>query len=240
MNFFDHAREAETTNLIDGSYGELTSATHVYGEQMNPRPDGLYHVRGQLTPDSVWGPCGTQFRLVNYFELSAVNYEPDDAKKFTMRTLLSRRSNSGPQTIMEYAHSANDDQACADATNAVQGDPRFLPDVPVLIFFPGAAAFPRTKEAGRGLPSRHSACVSFQGARASGSNVYLSHELGHAVGLEDVGGECSTPAERAVGSVMCQGGGEFPPTAFECFNEGEGKLGMKTKANTHSARFFPR
>jgi hypothetical protein len=68
LALWDHLSPAQTANITDGQFGELTSVTHAM-RRYRRDGEGMYRVGTQTAPDTVWAVCGVQFRLVNYFEL---------------------------------------------------------------------------------------------------------------------------------------------------------------------------
>ena len=180
---------------------------------MNPGVDGNYQVAGNLTPDSVFASCGIQFRLVNYFEIHV-----DD------KHAAPKISNAGVADPNFFPSGTADSVPCYDNKATAQADPRFLANVPMLMFM-RRVGFADSPEGGRALVGAETACVS----RGAGPTV-IAHEMGHILGLGDCIGGCGAPTCN----LMCSsGGGASPPTASEC-------SGAKTAAHSISTRFFPR
>jgi hypothetical protein len=220
LAFFDQIHYAEKTTFTDGTSHEMRSVQHSFlrlpgapyapTRWMNPNAEGYYSVAtSALTPDSVFASCAIQFRLINYFEIAT-----DD------KHVLPVRGSEPEQWPLETF----DDQPCYDNKTAAQADPRFVPDVPLLIYM-ARSGFLQSPEDGRALLGARTACV-----RRGAGPVVIAHEMGHILGMSDCAGDCSAPTCN----LMCsQGGGAVPPTASECAN-------AKTAAHTISLQGFPR
>ncbi len=224
LAFFDQIHYSEKTTFTDGSTQEMTSVQHGFTalpgapyaptQWMNPNSDGYYASMGDYTPDSVFASCGIQFRLINYFEILTDDKHVAPAVKLP---------NDPDETPTHFPFGTSDSTPCYNNRDAAQADPRFVPDVPLLIYM-RRSGFSNSPEDGRALPGSRTACV-----RRNAGVTVIAHEIGHILGLGDCG-NCSA----AGCNLMCSaGGGAAPPTASECAS-------AKTAAHTISLAAFPR
>jgi hypothetical protein len=209
LAFFDQIHLSGTTRFTNGATGELEYTQRSFiappGTPLWDQPtpwmsrgaDG-YYVGSDLTPDSAWASCGIQFRLVNYFEMDRPN-------KYVLPQI--RKLATQPEDDDYFAKGTLDDAPCYGNHAAAVADPRYMDDVPLLIFMQ-RSGFPESLEEGRALSGLATACV-----KPGAGPTVIAHEIGHIMDMPDCSGDCSDPACN----MMCSlGGGAMPPTASEC------------------------
>lgn len=198
LALWDHLSPADTSNIYDGNFGELTMATHIMRQY--PRDsEGRYQVGTQKAPDTIWAACGVQFRLVNYFELQV-----------PFRNVVP---SVGGDPATQWPQGTFDDQPLEENADLVKCDPRRM-DGPVLAIFMRRVSFPEAPETGRALASRNVIGVSLTENR--GTDAIIAHELGHLSGLGDAKGTEKEASGKPMFDVMVQVGPGLHPTAAEC------------------------
>lgn len=204
LAFFDQIHQAETAVIWDGATSERRSTTRGFvalpgspnfaTDWMNAGAQG-YALFGAVTPDTAWGGCGIQFRLVNYFEMHV------DDKHAT-----PRKKQSADQDDPEYFPSFTQASApCSQNIGFAQADPRFVANVPVLIYM-RRTSFSDSEEDGRALMGSGGACV-----RRGSRPFAIAHEIGHVMGLDDCG-----DSKNPTCSIMVSLGGGDVPLPAEC------------------------
>ncbi len=193
---WDHQPYVQTTNITDGSYGELTTANHAVPSWYPRDKTGRYRVGSQAAPDTVWGHCGVQFRLVNYFEL-----------KVPLKNVFPARGGDNVSEDDErlWPRGTVDDQPLYDNVRRIQADPRFMEGA-VLVVFMGRVGFPDAPEVFRAIQGRQAVGISLNDNRSTDGG--LAHELGHLSGL----GHGNAPEY----DVMVNPGPGLDPTEAEC------------------------
>ena len=193
LALWDHLSPAQTTNVTDGQFGELTSAIHAMNRY---RRDGeaMYGVGTQTAPDTVWARCGVQFRLVNYFELQV-----------PVRNVYPSRGNGDADR--QWPIGTVDDAPLQENADLVKRDPRHI-DGAITAIFMGRAGFSDAPETGRALSSRRVIGVSLSETR--GTDGIIAHELGHLSGLGDAKGTEKDAAGKPKYDVMVQVGSGRP------------------------------
>ncbi len=199
LALWDHLSPAQTSNITDGQFGELTSAIHAM-RRYRRDAESMYRVGTQTAPDTVWAVCGVQFRLVNYFELQV-----------PIRNVYPSRGNGDADR--QWPIGTFDDAPLEENADLVKRDPRHM-DGPITAIFMGRAGFSDAPETGRALVSRNVIGVSL--AETRGTDAIIAHELGHLSGLGDAKGTEKDAAGKPKFDVMVQVGPGVHPTEAEC------------------------
>lgn len=198
---WDHMPAVETTNVTEGQYGELTSVSHAMRWHRRDK-DLQYAVGTQTAPDTVWGFCGVQFRLVNYFELQV-----------PARNVFPARGNADENPDQFWPAETHDDRPLRENLSRVQRDPRHRNGTVVAIFMQ-RVGFADAPEVGRALVGSNAIGVSLTDNRST--KGVLAHELGHLSGLRDGDASAKDAAGNPLFDVMVNPGPGVKPTAAEC------------------------
>ena len=150
-------------------------------------------------PDDVFERCDVQFRLVSHVDFDAPTWQANPA------TMTQGAGEKWPGTTIPVECTEPFSFGTSRLLDAIQKDPRYIPNVPLIIAVQSMQASGcETEEAGKGNEYSRYAFVS------DGAAQTISHELGHLLGLDDHA-STSYPCIGGPGfegtdpSVMCQG-----------------------------------